>query len=118
MPGDALAPHTKASAGASTTLCVVATDARLTKVQARRLAIMAQDGLSRALHPVHTPLDGDIVFAVSTGRVPLADPLRDLVALGSQAAHCLARAVARGVHEADTSPLEQMPPAWKARFQA
>ena len=63
----ALEPRTKGAARASTTLVVVATDAMLTKPQANRLAVMAQDGLARAIHPVHTPLDGDIVFAVATG---------------------------------------------------
>lgn len=118
MPRDALKAVTKGMAGASTTICVVATDAALTKVQARRLAVMAQDGLARALHPVHTPLDGDIVFALSTGKVPLADPLADMVTLGSEAAHCLARAIARGVHGADAAASPAMPPAWKIRFQA
>ncbi|MFN0264087.1 P1 family peptidase [Tepidamorphus sp. 3E244] len=116
IPQEALSPRTKGSAGQSTTLCVVATDAALTKVQARRLAVMAQDGLARALHPVHTPLDGDIVFAISTGKVALADPLRDLVALGSEAAQCAARAIARGVYLADATPLAGTPPAWQAKF--
>ena len=65
--------RTKSAPGESTTLAVVATDARLTKVQAKRLAIMAQDGLARAIRPVHTPLDGDVVFAAAIGRHPLAD---------------------------------------------
>ena len=64
---------TKGSARESTTLVVVATDAILTKAQAKRLAVMAQSGLSRAIYPVHSPLDGDVVFAASTGRRPLAD---------------------------------------------
>jgi len=59
----------------STTLVVVATDAVLTKAQAERLAIMAQTGVARAIYPVHTPLDGDILFVAATGRKPLADPL-------------------------------------------
>ncbi|MBV9043754.1 MAG: P1 family peptidase, partial [Alphaproteobacteria bacterium] len=58
---------------ANTTIAVVATNARLDKAWCRRLAIMAQDGLSRALRPVHTPADGDAVFAMATGRVPIAD---------------------------------------------
>ena len=45
----------------------MATDATLTRPQAKRLAMMAQTGLSRAIYPVHTPLDGDVVFAASTG---------------------------------------------------
>lgn len=88
--------------GANTTLAVVATDIALTKTQARRVAIMAQDGLARALRPVHTPLDGDMVFVLSTGRRDLDNPLADIVRLGTVAADCLARAVARGVFEAET----------------
>lgn len=90
-------------ARANTTLAVVATDLALTKAQASRVAIMAQDGLARALRPVHSPLDGDTVFALATGHVPLgADPLRTLARCGMAAADCLARAVARGVLEAHT----------------
>ena len=88
----------------STTLAVVATDAILTKAQAKRLAIMAQTGLVRATYPVHTPLDGDVVFAAATGKKPLADPLLALSALGALAANVLARAVARGVYEAKALP--------------
>ena len=70
----------------NTTLAVVATDAKLTKGQAKRLAIMAQTGLSRAIYPVHTPLDGDLVFAAATGQKPLADPVFSLSELGMAAA--------------------------------
>ena len=58
----------------NTTIALVATDAMLTKAQAKRLAIMAHDGLARAIYPVHTPLDGDIVFAAATCKQALADP--------------------------------------------
>ncbi|KQP41567.1 peptidase T4 [Methylobacterium sp. Leaf104] len=117
MPADAFDwPPRKAPAGASTTLAVVATDAALTKAQARRLAVMAQDGLARAIHPVHTPLDGDVVFAVSTGRVALADPVTDLARIGDAAARTLARAVAIGVHRATVPPGWAGPPAWADRF--
>ena len=75
LPAGALEPRTKGAVRANTTLVVVATDATLTKAQAKRLAVMAQDGLARAIYPVHTPLDGDIVFAAATGRRPLADPV-------------------------------------------
>jgi L-aminopeptidase/D-esterase-like protein len=86
---------------ANTTLCVVATDAALTKDQARRLAVMAQDGLARAIRPAHAPFDGDVVFALSTAARPLPDPAPvSLTRLGSIAADCLARAIARGVHAA------------------
>ncbi|WP_308238011.1 P1 family peptidase [Phenylobacterium sp. J426] len=79
----------------------MATDAVLTPAQAKRLAVMAQDGLARAIRPVHAPFDGDIVFALSTGRRRLEAPADLTVArLGALAADTLARAVARGVHAA------------------
>jgi D-aminopeptidase len=115
LPDGALAPVTKGTPQASTTLAVVATDATLTKAGARRLAIMAQTGLSRALYPVHTPLDGDVVFAAATGRKPAPDPVA-LSELGTAAANCLARAVARGVHEAAALPFLGALPAWRDRF--
>ncbi|MBV9835517.1 MAG: P1 family peptidase [Alphaproteobacteria bacterium] len=87
---------------ANTTIAVVATNAKLDKAWCRRLAIMAQDGLSRALRPVHTPADGDAVFAMATGRVPIADDPIARAELGTLAADCLARAVARGVYNAAT----------------
>jgi len=89
----------------NTTIAVVATDAALTPAQARRLAVMAQSGLSRAIRPVHAPFDGDVVFALSTARKPLAEPAPyTLARLGALAADCLARAVARGVHAATPWP--------------
>lgn len=87
---------------ANTTIAVVATNARLDKASAKRLAVMAQDGLARSIRPVHTPQDGDTVFAIATGRHDLgADPLA-LGELGTLAADCLARAVARGIYNAAT----------------
>jgi L-aminopeptidase/D-esterase-like protein len=86
---------------ANTTIAVVATNARLAKADAARVAIMAQDGLARAIRPVHTPFDGDTVFCLSTGRRALAGPA-DLLRIGALAADCLARAVMRGVWAADT----------------
>jgi L-aminopeptidase/D-esterase-like protein len=85
----------------NTTLVVVATDAILSKGEARRVAIMAHDGIARAIRPVHTPYDGDTVFALSTGRVARRDPINDLARIGSLAADCTARAIARAVFEAD-----------------
>lgn len=85
----------------NTTLAIVATDAALTPDQARRVAIMAQDGMARAIRPVHTPFDGDVVFAASTARQPLPEPAAlSVTRIGSLAADCLARAIARGVHAA------------------
>jgi L-aminopeptidase/D-esterase-like protein len=115
-PASALVPRTKGSIRTSTTLGVIATDAVLSKAQARRLAVMAQTGLARAVYPVHTPLDGDVVFAIATGRKPLDDALFGLAALGAAAADCLARAIARGVYEATALPFPAALPAWKDCF--
>jgi L-aminopeptidase/D-esterase-like protein len=85
----------------NTTIACVATDAVLTPAQAKRLALMAQAGLARAIRPVFAPFDGDVVFALSTGRQPLPDPANlSLARLGALAADALARAVARGVYAA------------------
>jgi L-aminopeptidase/D-esterase-like protein len=65
---------------------------------------------------VHTPLDGDVVFAAATGRRPLGDRLAGLAALGSAAAVCLARAVARGVYAATALPFAGALPSWRERF--
>jgi L-aminopeptidase/D-esterase-like protein len=117
-PADAARPRLKGSAaGASTTIAVVATNARLSKPEAYRLAVMAQSGLARAIHPVHSPLDGDVVFALATGEIELTEPLPQLTRLGAAAADTLARAVARGVYAAAPAPAGWTgPPAWRTRF--
>ena len=87
----------------STTIGVVATNAALTRAEARRLAIMAQDGYARAIRPVHTPFDGDTVFVLASGAAALAEPRPlALARLGAIAADAMARAVARGVFAAET----------------
>jgi L-aminopeptidase/D-esterase-like protein len=100
FPAAPVEVETKGAAG-NTTLAVVATDAVLDTVQATRLAIMAQTGLVRAIRPAHTPLDGDVLFVLATGRQPLPREPAALTRLGAHAADCVARAVARGVYEAD-----------------
>lgn len=85
---------------ANTTIAVVATDAALDKRGCRRFAIMAQDGLARAIRPAHTPFDGDTVFALSTGNGQ-GVPALDLLKLGSAAADCLSRAIMRAVISAE-----------------
>ena len=91
--------------GGNTTIGVVATNAALTKAEARRIAIMAQDGLARAIRPIHSHVDGDTIFTLATGTAALSeDPLERLMQLmriGSIAADCVARAVARGVYAAE-----------------
>jgi L-aminopeptidase/D-esterase-like protein len=98
-----LAEHAGAAPGSSTVIAVVATSAELTTAECRRLATMAHDGIARAVRPAHTPLDGDTVFALATGLARLqADVPRavQLARIGSAAADCLTRAIARGVYAA------------------
>jgi L-aminopeptidase/D-esterase-like protein len=116
---DMLTMRLKGGAAASsvenTTLAVVATDAVLTKPQAKRLAMIAQTGFARAIYPVHAPLDGDVVFAAATCEKPI-DPLIGLTELGMVAANVVARAIARGVYAATALPFPDALPAWKDRF--
>lgn len=91
----------------NTTLACIATDVALSRVELQRIAIMANDGMARALRPSHAPFDGDIVFALSTGRQQAAEgmPRPFLVTrLGALAADVLARAIARAVYEATAFP--------------
>ena len=85
----------------NTTIAIVATDVALSVIELKRMAIMASDGFARALRPVHTPFDGDLVFAVSTAKRELSGARpQGVMRLGMIAADCLARAIARGVYEA------------------
>ena len=86
----------QAAPSENTTLVVVVTDAVLTKSQAKRLAMIAQTGMARAIYPVHAPTDGDVVYAAATGKKPI-DPRFGLTELGMVAANTVARAIARGV---------------------
>ena len=88
--------------GQNTTLAVVATDMSLTKGQAQRVAMIAQDGFARAIHPVHTPFDGDVIFVISTARRPIENPSEDVTWIGMAAVECVARTTARGVYEASS----------------
>jgi D-aminopeptidase len=117
LTADDLAFRSKGAPGQNTTLAVVATDAKLSKPQCHRLAVMAQTGLARAIYPVHTPLDGDVVFAAATGEKPLSDPIYGLSELGTLAAAVLARAIARGVYEATALPFPGALPGWKDEFR-
>ncbi|WP_114313706.1 P1 family peptidase [Thermus caldifontis] len=89
--------------GQHTTLAVVATDAPLSKAQAKRLAIMAQDGMARAIRPAHTPLDGDLVFALAQGEGKGVEPYL-LLRLGAYAADAVTRAILRAVLLAKGAP--------------
>ncbi len=103
----------------NTTLGVIVTDIPLTKAQLKRVAIAAHDGLAIAIYPVHTPFDGDIVFALSTAEnhpaTPTADPVHQLKDIGAIATTTLARAIAMGVYKATAEPGDVLP-TWQDRF--
>jgi len=114
IPETALDPEDLSGGGAvvpaaNTTIAVVATNAALDKPGCRRLAIMAQDGIARAIRPAHTPFDGDTVFALSTGTGAVTAAV-DLLKLGNAAADYLARAIMRAVLAAE--PLGGIP-SWR-----
>ena len=95
---DSLAP------GTNTTIGVIATSARLDTAECKRISLMGHDGYARAIRPVHTPFDGDTIFSISGGSQPLSDGHKraiELTEIGAAAADCMARAIARGVYEAN-----------------
>lgn len=105
------------AAGGNTTLGVIATDAALSKAEAKRLAIAAHDGFARAIWPSHTPGDGDLVFALATGTSGKQPSFHEAIELSATAASVMARAIARGVHAAVTESGDIMP-VWSERAAA
>jgi L-aminopeptidase/D-esterase-like protein len=99
----------------STTIGLIATDANLTKAQAHRLAIMAHDGLARAILPAHLPADGDTVFSAATGEKKIDGPA-DYMELCHLATLVMARAAARGIYHAVALPQAGSQPAWRDTF--
>ncbi|WP_323767155.1 P1 family peptidase [Marinovum sp.] len=97
------------ASGANTTLAIVATDARLTKAQAQRMATAAHDGIARAIVPAHTPMDGDLVFAAATGAVEMTSPDWQMIEICHAAATCLSRAIARAIFHATPAPGDTLP---------
>ena len=114
---DVLRKHAGAEAGANTTIGIVATDAALTRPEARRLAIAAHDGLARAIWPVHTPADGDLVFALATGSSGVAPANDSMVNLCAAVTAVMARAIARAVWAATPAPGDRFP-TWSMRRAA
>ncbi|WP_136441851.1 P1 family peptidase [Pacificoceanicola onchidii] len=107
-----LPPSRKLAAMAAlgnTTIAIVATDAALDKAQCHRMATAAHDGMARAIQPSHSPLDGDIVFAASTGTRALDAPEVLLPMMGHAASLCLARAISRAVWEATPADGDTLP---------
>ncbi|HEY8461193.1 MAG TPA: P1 family peptidase [Blastocatellia bacterium] len=98
LSGEALPPSL---GGRATTIGVVATDAQLDKAQATKIAQMAHDGLARTINPVHTPSDGDTIFALATGK---SSRRPNLTLIGALAAEAMAQAVVRAVKSAQSIP--------------
>ena len=89
--------------GTNTTIGIIATSAKLTSAECKRVAMMAHDGYARAIRPVHTLSDGDTIFCISGGTKEIPDgPRRSraISEIGAAAAETIARAIARGVYEA------------------
>ncbi|WP_370688179.1 P1 family peptidase [Flavimaribacter sediminis] len=101
--------------GTNTTIGVIATDAVLTKAEAKRLAISAHDGFARAIWPTHTAHDGDLVFAIATGASGQRPDSDQMLEMCAAAGAVMARAIARGVYEAVPAPGDVMP-AWRTLF--
>lgn len=87
--------------GANTTIGVIATNATLSPGQAQRMALMAHDGIARAVRPAHSPFDGDTLFAMATGRNTSVIEAPELAAIGDAAAECVERAIGRAVYAAE-----------------
>ena len=94
---------------ANTTIAIVATDAILTKAQCQRMATAAHDGIARAIVPAHSPGDGDLVFALTTGAKPMGNAGRDTARIGHAASLCLARAISRAIYHARPAPDDTLP---------
>ncbi|MGI9367461.1 MAG: P1 family peptidase [Ruegeria sp.] len=94
---------------ANTTIAIVATDANLTKPQCQRMAVVAHDGIARAIVPAHLPGDGDLVFSASTGEQPLGETDKNFDEIGHAAALCLSRAIARAIYLATPSKGDLLP---------
>jgi L-aminopeptidase/D-esterase-like protein len=113
IPPEAKEIRTKLNLGqpneANTTIGVIATDAVLSKAEAKRLAMSAHDGFAHAIWPSHTALDGDLVFALATGTSGKTLELPDFIALSAAAAATMARAIARGIHSAHKEDGDLMP---------
>ncbi len=103
LPANASDIVTKGAGNAlmNTTLVVLLTNASLDSAECKRMAINAHDGFARAIYPVHTPTDGDIVFALSSNLIKLENTAVKSMHLYTIAANCVTRAIARGVYKAN-----------------
>lgn len=124
LPADRFGLRLKSDAGASahapptenTTIAVVASDARLSRPQAKRFALQAQTGMAQALRPAHAEPDGDLVFAAATAKNPRPPSDRERIEIGLIAGDCLCRAIARAIHAARALPFTGSRPDWHQAF--
>ncbi|MBL6782113.1 MAG: P1 family peptidase [Alphaproteobacteria bacterium] len=93
----------------NTVIGIVATNLMLDKASLTRLATAAHDGIARAIQPSHTPLDGDLIFAASTGQHDIPCDAYDLAMLGHGAALAMTRAICRGIWHAETAAGDTLP---------
>ena len=100
---------------AATTIAIVATDAVLTKAQAKRLAVAAQDGIARGASPAHTQVDGDLIFSLATCEKPIDEAVLNILQIGHAAAVCLSRAMARAIYLATPAPGDTLP-TWQEKW--
>lgn len=100
---------------ASTTIAIVATDAVLSKAQAKRLAVAAQDGIARGASPAHTQVDGDLIFSVATCAKPIDQAVLNILQIGHAAAVCLSRAMARAIYLATPATGDTLP-TWQEKW--
>ena len=102
----------------NTVIGIVATDAPLDRANLKRLAIMAHDGIARSIHPSHTPMDGDTIFAVSTNQIKKENVLskKDLTILATRSSDCIARACNRAIYEAKST--DNLKPSWQELFKS
>jgi len=110
LRGEALPPLL---GGTNTTIGVIATDAKLDKAQAQKVAQMAHDGLARTINPAHTMFDGDTIFAIATGKFASTKPA-NVTLIGALAAEAMAQAVVRAIKAArgiQVSPGQNLPSA-------
>ena len=104
------------SSVSNTTIGIIATDAILTKAQAKRLAIAAHDGIARALYPAHTPFDGDLVFSLATGSSETNLLANDWTDMSAHAANVAARAISNGIYMAKAEKNDLFP-TYSEKFQ-
>jgi len=115
LPADTQAIRGKGMpAQGNTTIAIIATDAKISKADAKRMAVAAHDGFTRAIWPAHTPLDGDLVFSLATGRSETVLDQASYIELYAAAGATMARAIARGVFHA-TPEEGDLLPTWRQR---